>query len=231
MRDAVVDASRGIPLVYRHVRQFSWPPYVGRQWNAAIGMSSGDYVAFLDDDDAKAPGFSRQMSAPLESDWSVDIVLCCGETIDSISGRLFGTPSLERSVLLCGGFVTTGQMLVRRNLFDRIKFDESLPVSEDFDFLLSLSSNDVKHVVLQDTLTYYRKHDSNITCDPRVGTTTPVALRMLLTKHGEIGTTCSRCGEPLQPIPEPERITEGGWNWVVGKDGGSRWSIFCGFCG
>lgn len=120
-----------------------WPaPYVSRKWNFGIERACGSLVGFLDDDDMKSAGWLSDMAAPLLADPSLAATLCGVAGIDSSGAKTGGGcgVSLERDVLLRGNWVTTGQLLVRRQVIDALGgFDESLGVSEDYDLALRLS--------------------------------------------------------------------------------------------
>ena len=52
--------------------------------------------------------------------------------------------------------------IIKRNVFDRIKFDNRYTIIGDFDFFVRLSL--IKNITaIQEPLAYYRIHDSNLT--------------------------------------------------------------------
>ena len=220
VRDAVEHCARDIQVIYLYERPVEpWPPFVSRLWNTGIDASTGDLIAFLDDDDMKHPQFCARMVGALGGS---DVALCCGRTVHSDSsrdGRLFSTPSLDRGHLLAGGLVTTGQMLLRRSVFDRVRFDSELPVSEDFDFALSLSEGGFPYIILDEDLTYYRVHDTSTSRDERTPPITQIAMRRLLAKHGVIDDRCSRCRSP---------VNFGAW--FIGRMVGGTWHMLCPSC-
>lgn len=225
LEDAVRSASRGLKCKYvRLRREFEWPPHIGASWNTAVYSANGDHIAFLDDDDVKEPAFSSRMLRGLDES-GTDIALCRALTLaeGEPPSPVFGRPTLNRDELIRGAaFSTTGQMLLRRRVFDCARFDESLPVSEDYDFLLQLAGK--PHVIVDEPLARRRVHAGALSSHRDVVTPTQVALRRLLKKHGEIDGECSRCRGPVEPDPGH---CDGGWHWKIRYVEG-RWNLLCG---
>lgn len=134
-----VGDSRVRVLSYEGDRRF--PPYAGRKWNVALAHATGSFVSFLDDDDLKEENWFSAMLAPFLADSKLVTTLC-----DVISIDVFGNKqgvmgaSLDQKALLTPHFVTTGQMMIRRDVLQALGgFDAELPCSEDYDLALRLS--------------------------------------------------------------------------------------------
>lgn len=200
----------------------SWPPYVSKKWNRAIRVCAGDYVAFIDDDDAKAPDFLSTLVPKLEQNPALDAVACCGNIMDETSNVTgptygFGDPPSRSSYLRKPGyFITMGHFLIRRTVFWRKMFDEALGVSEDYDFVLRLMDGSVEF--LHDPLVFQRAYPGRLSANPRVTPATQFALRRILKKYGVISECCTRCGVTL-----PAR------EWMINL-GSSGWDILCFDC-
>lgn len=117
--------------------------------NAGIRVSSGKYIAFLDDDDLWLPHRLRVQIPVLEKSPEIGVVygqgIVIGENVDGmiwpetrwgVSGRVFET-------FLCqdmNDVFNIDTLLVRREAFDKAGyFDESLPTMEHHDLCLRLA--------------------------------------------------------------------------------------------
>ncbi|MBI4229252.1 MAG: glycosyltransferase [Planctomycetes bacterium] len=122
--------------------------------NRAIDQAQGDWIAFLDSDDAWEPGKLARQRAVLESDPGIGMVFTnilvldadgsasvYGQRVRGIDERLrrghFDRALAERYRFL-GRNCITSTVLARRNVLERAAeggrfFDESMPVMEDMD--------------------------------------------------------------------------------------------------
>jgi len=111
--------------------------------NTAVAAAAGDFLAFLDSDDAWLPGkLARQMMAMQQHGWEASCtayLLARPGTRDLVSPHL-STGSLGLDQLAWGCFVSPGStLLCRRSLFGEIgPFDTALSRLEDWDWLLRL---------------------------------------------------------------------------------------------
>lgn len=138
--------------------------------NTGIRESTGEYVAFLDDDDRwHRTKIERQVDA-LERDQSAGIATCLtvsitpnGELIRCEPGRPSGNladRALERNVI-----GTPSRILVRRECFDDVgTFDESLSTKQDWDLYLRLCQRWTVALV-DDHLCFRTVHES-MSSDP-----------------------------------------------------------------
>lgn len=106
----------------------------GQARNAAVKVALGEYVAFLDDDDYWKPEKLRRQLDTID-----DLPMAtCGQ--EFIPATAFNVRPITRITLdmirennpICGpsGF------FCRRDLFDKLTFDESLMYAEDWDFMI-----------------------------------------------------------------------------------------------
>lgn len=134
-------------------------------WNRGIDNSTGEYIALLDDDNKKFPGFCKTMSAWLDKNKRYEAVSCyaqilTGEKPTSVFDR---PPKMTKQNIKYENYVDSGCMMFRRSVIKEIGwFDERLNTSEDWDF--------VKRIMLQTKygfghikrrLSYYRWHGEN----------------------------------------------------------------------
>jgi Glycosyl transferase family 2 len=116
--------------------------------NSAIRMSDSTFVAFLDADDEWLPLKLERQVALLKQDSTLGLVCCgcavrgegttrpflSGRRASPLSGRLF-----RRLVREC--FIFTPTVVVRRRCLEEVGlFNESLPVSEDFNLWLRIAA-------------------------------------------------------------------------------------------
>lgn len=116
--------------------------------NAAMFAANGDYIAFLDDDDAWTEGHLRQHLDLFEANPEMDLVI--GQVISTNEQyQPFGDPWLAEPPkpgpdllrrMLSGYFPQIGAIVIRARVRDQIGgFDTSLIGGEDLDWLLRIA--------------------------------------------------------------------------------------------
>jgi len=150
-REIIVVDDGSIDRPYEVIKKlpvrYIWQPNKGisSARNTGIRLSRGDYIAFLDVDDRWLKGkLSMQIEAMLETNYLIsytdEIWIKNGKRINQkarhkkYSGYIF-----ERCLPLC--IISPSSVLIKRDVFCQTGlFDESLPVCEDYDMWLRISS-------------------------------------------------------------------------------------------
>jgi len=113
--------------------------------NMGIGVSNGEFIAFLDVDDLWKKGkLTKQVQTMIENQIDIsytdEIWIRNGERLNQrgrhrkYSGMIF-----ERCLPLC--IISPSSVVIKRNVFDEVGlFDEDLPVCEDYDMWLRITS-------------------------------------------------------------------------------------------
>lgn len=140
--------------------------------NTGITASSGEYVAFLDDDDEWLPEKLRLQLVKMANP-SVGLVYCGRQVMDSRSngvarGRspFSASPNFYRGKvmdqLLCGNFIgSTSFSLIRKSCFDKCgMFDLEMQASQDYELYLRIAL-DFEVDYVEDILAYYYIHDGD----------------------------------------------------------------------
>ena len=152
--------------------------------NAGIRASSGDFIAFVDDDDLRLPGSIDLQVAALAQ---TDAALCYGRVLlADAKNRL---PTGEILPLKCpsgdifwdlleGLFLTPVSVLAHREaLFAANLFDERLALSEDWDFWIRIAETRTIIAVHQ-PVAIYRQSASG---SEQLGSNVPELMRQMLT--------------------------------------------------
>ncbi|MFD4635244.1 glycosyltransferase family 2 protein [Streptomyces sp. NPDC058284] len=143
---------------------------VSRARNEGVNRASGEYVAFLDDDDLFTPTHLETAHKALVSE-PVDFVylgaLVSGQRLsglpDDMSGATLKAYDFDDDFLLVANYIHTGSVVVRSFRGAGVRFDESLTHCEDWDMWLTLRRRLGYRVRFVDEVTsiYHQLHDSD----------------------------------------------------------------------
>lgn len=133
--------------------------------NVALKHARGEFVAFLDDDDYWKP---EKLERQIAAIGNRPMVTCGQEMIPVTSFNVLPIKAITRSMLrhhnsVCGpsGF------FCRRDLFDKLSFDETLTFGEDWDFMLRVLDIGEIGYVAEPLLYYTFNAGGSMTSNPR----------------------------------------------------------------
>jgi glycosyltransferase involved in cell wall biosynthesis len=166
--------------------------------NTGILNSSGEYIAFLDDDDEWYPEkLMRQMSVMLASPSEIGGVYTGYFIVDRSNGEIRGqiVPTERGDIyqaLLTGNCVGgTSCMLLRRSCFDKTGlFDERLPSFQDYDLWLR-AARKYRFDCIREPMLKYFVHGDKIWTNFQALTE---GLELMLGKYGHSAAFRKKCG-------------------------------------
>ncbi|MCX7748007.1 MAG: glycosyltransferase family 2 protein [Clostridia bacterium] len=135
--------------------------------NTGISLSTGDFVAFLDDDDEwvedkiekQLKVFGMDSRVGLVYTGSKLIYLDFGVSYDNIP---FAGGDLSKIILMRNPIGSTSSVMIKRNIFKRAGlFDESLPALQDYDLWIRICQACQIGFVKEPLLYYYMRSDAN----------------------------------------------------------------------
>lgn len=149
--------------------------------NAGVQAARGEWIAFLDDDDAWLPEkLTKQMEAALQVESAFPVMSCRVRMKTPRSEfvfprRIYSGDEAVEEYLFCrkgwargSGFVQTSTLLARRELLLEMPFTPGLPVHQDWDWLLRVSRHAAVRVrMLREALVVYRTEDGRETVSRR----------------------------------------------------------------
>jgi glycosyltransferase involved in cell wall biosynthesis len=151
--------------------------------NTGIDAATGEYVAFLDDDDRWHEDKIERQAAVLSNRPDVGVVNCRTVAVDPAGAIVTcgGTPpsgDLADAILVDNVVGSPSRVLVRRAALEEHRFDESLPTKHDWDLFVRLCQE--WPVAVVDDHLYVRLHHPSISSDPDV---TRRDKRAVIEKH------------------------------------------------
>lgn len=160
-------------LADRRIRYFYQENHgQSRARNFALERANGEYIAFLDSDDAWSSDKLERQLAVFAADPGIDIVHGDEAIIDEY-GAVISHKNMKRysgrmtRELLADNSVSITTALVRRRCFEEMGgFDPSLSVADDYDLWLRFSSRYWFHYE-PGIIAYYRVMDEQISSDKR----------------------------------------------------------------
>ncbi len=167
--DNTNDIMKKIKNSNKNVEYYSYSPGKGGNYarNYGIKKSTGDYIAFLDDDDEWHSNKIRKQLELIDQDSNIGLV-CTAVNNIHIGGKeshVFIPPakydsSHEIMIKNCIGSTTT--VLIKKDIFDKVgMFDEKLPALQDYDMWFRACQVTKVGVVEEPCVEYYNYENSN----------------------------------------------------------------------
>lgn len=159
--DATPDVVRRFGEAVRYVRQDNAGPATAR--NHGLGLTNGEFVAFLDADDLWTPEkLSRQVGV-LNARPDLDFVVCHAQNFweDELAheARQFEGHARGKAI---AAYVTQA-LLARKDAFRRVgPFNTALGHGDSMDWFLRARELDVRGELLEDVMVMRRMHPDNV---------------------------------------------------------------------
>ena len=172
------------------IRYYSYSPNRGGNYarNYGIKMSTGDIVAFLDDDDEWHKDKIKLQVSVMKSDKQIGLV-CTGTNrvfVEQNTSNVYVPPApydCKKEILLKNCIGSTTTVMVRRELLDLVGgFDEELPALQDYDMWVRICQVTKVGVVKLPCVEYYNYESSGQISQ---NTQKYVAAEALITKKYE----------------------------------------------
>jgi glycosyltransferase involved in cell wall biosynthesis len=185
-----------------YIKQENGGPSSAR--NAGILQAKGEYVAFLDCDDAWHPSYLEEQLALLRADPELDLIYCdalligtspnAGKTVMEINPS-HGAVTLESLLKLDCSVITSCTVVRRQCLLDAGLFDVDRRCCEDYDMWVRIADRGGRLAYQQKVLALRRLHSQAITADPSYVIDSQVAVFRKL-------------GDSLPLIPDHQAIVQ-----------------------
>ncbi|MBW3587589.1 MAG: glycosyltransferase, partial [Cyanobacteria bacterium 0813] len=137
--------------------------------NRACQLAKGEFLAFLDADDYFLPEKLQKQVACFDADSALDMVQTGWFMVDETGREISAvkpwqqSPQLDLQSFIIYKCVRPSAMMLRPKWWEKLGgFDSGLPPTEDLDFALRLALKGCKAVWLEEILTCYRQHDTNL---------------------------------------------------------------------
>jgi len=166
--DGSTDGTAGIVKSFKEVKYF----YQSNQGcasarNLGLKHSKGDFIAFIDADDAAPENKLEIQVGVLKKNKSTDIVIC------HLENRI--EQESELSEYAINHFINREKisymsMVVRRDVFNKVGiFDNKHKIASDFDWITRAKQNGLTVEIIPDILQYRYIHKNNISLRPDAG--------------------------------------------------------------
>jgi glycosyltransferase involved in cell wall biosynthesis len=131
--------------------------------NIGLINTSGEYIAFLDDDDEWLPEKLKIQTCLLDNSPSeVGGIYTYSFIKEKVSGRVLSIWNYEIKEFSKENVITTSSVLLRRECFEKCGlFDENMPTGSDYDMWIRISEN-FSFEIIKDALVNYYIHENRL---------------------------------------------------------------------
>lgn len=136
---------------------------ISENTNIALGMSEGDFVAFLDHDDTLPPFALYEIVKTINENPTVELIYSDEDKIAKKGERFapYFKPHFSPETLECNNYMTH-LVVMKRSLVDKIgKLDSRFDGAQDFDFVLRGTENTENIVHIPKILYHWRAHEKS----------------------------------------------------------------------
>jgi glycosyltransferase involved in cell wall biosynthesis len=140
--------------------------------NRGVAMATGEFIAFLDQDDIWRPEKLRHQLNAFRREPVLDLVFTAFERTDGVRSELVRVEAWDprpRSALrqlMIGCCITNSTVMVRRGAFARVPaYDEKMWLGSDWQMWINMVAAGIVSRYLPEPLTEYRWHDGNMSRD------------------------------------------------------------------
>jgi glycosyltransferase involved in cell wall biosynthesis len=157
----------------RHDRNRGLP--AGR--NTGIRAATGEFVAFLDDDDAWLPTkLERQLALQAPA-------VLCAALVDGTVVKSYDKPTVTLARLRRGNTFDPSSLMVRRELIASLGFDENLRLGEDWDAFIRIAEHAPIAYLPEPLLVYNNGAHARMTNESRFGDVDLAERLRVVEKH------------------------------------------------
>jgi glycosyltransferase involved in cell wall biosynthesis len=155
--------------------------------NIAAQAATGEWLVYLDDDDYWDSKYLAAVEQAIDLSVSECIITWIAYDFDGVvsGGKKMPRDITIEKILRDGnpGFVGSS-IAIKKSLYEHLDgFDESMPSSQDIDFLIRMIESEAKYHVIEEELTFLRNHSGTRLTDLASGHRA-TGTGILLAKHG-----------------------------------------------
>lgn len=198
------------------------PSGVSAARNAGVRETTGDLVAFLDDDDRWHPERLRKHVEVMAAQPDAVVSYCAMRTVDAEGAELVAAdqrPAPDRRAVIRGPGVMLPNLVIRRETFDAVEgFDPAYRQGEDLDLVLAAAAHG-PFAFVDDVLVDYRYHATNTTRSHRDLAT---GLRTILRRHRRDAAAAGR-RDLVEAYDDRLRANDRFAWWSAGRAARAAW--------
>lgn len=140
--------------------------------NQGLEYSKGEYVQFFDSDDLMHPD-KIKVKLNLALKFKADIIIDDHSSdltsisksitnIDELKFKTFQSSNFYMDFILNKVTLITNDVMLRKEIIKKNRFDERLQKGQEFDFLVRIFNQNINFCIVHENLTYYRDSEDSI---------------------------------------------------------------------